>query len=159
MVFVGAWPRAAVKEQDESTGSTPDPSQPLLVLNQPLPANSPTEFRDAEGNRVRALAPRLDPLDPSLIEAMQRYPNNVVNGEVQVNKVTDPATGEVKMVEDPSFLVVVPHNQQSLLGGGQTAAGVGYDEAIPGGTAAQQQPLAPPAQQQPAGGRLRSLKD
>jgi len=159
MVFVGAWPRSAVKEQDESTGQSADPTQPLLVLNQPLPANGPTEFRDAEGNRVRALAPRLDPLDPSLIEAMQHYPNNVVNGEVNVNKVTDPATGAVKMVEDPSFLVVIPQKQQSLLGGsGMTAAGGAYDETITAPTQ-QQQPAPPPQQQAPQGGRLRGLND
>ena len=158
MVFVGAWPRSAVKEQDESTGQTPDPTQPLLVLSQALPANAPTEFRDAEGNLVRALAPRMEPLDPSLIEAMHRYPNNVVNGEIIINKVRDDATGQVQEIADPSFLVAVPQKQPSLLSGGIPAAGTPYDQTIIDAPTLQQQPGAQaPAQQ--GGGRLRSLND
>jgi hypothetical protein len=158
MVFVGAWPRSAVKEQDESTANAADPTQPLLVLNQPLPSGGPTEFRDVEGNRVRALAPRLEPLDPSLIEALQRYPNNVVNGELIVNKVKDPLSGQIQEVADPSFLVVIPQKQTSLLSGPVPAAGTTpFEDTI---TAPSMQP--PPATpQQPAqqGGRLRSLND
>ena len=164
MVFVGAWPRSAVKEQDESTANTADPTQPLLVLNQPLPTGGPTEFRDAEGNRVRAMAPRLEPLDPSLIEAMQRYPNNVVNGELITNKVKDPLTGQIQEVADPSFLVVVPQRQNSLLSGPVPAAGTTpFEETITApGAAYHQQQLQQQQQQQNApaqGGRLRSLSD
>ena len=145
MVFIGAWPRSAVKEQDESSATSPDPSQPLLVLSQPLPSGAPTEVRDREGNLVHAVAPHLEPLDPSLIEAMQKYPNNVVNGEVHTSRVKDPVSGQEQQIPDPSFLVEIPRKQPSLLDSSPK-----IDE--PQVTAPTQQPA-------PIGGKLRSLQD
>jgi hypothetical protein len=147
MVFVGAWPRGAVKEQDESTGNAPDPSQPLLVLPEPLPAGAPTELRDREGNRVRTLAPRLEPLDPSMIEAMQKYPNNVVNGMVNVSRVKDPIGGSVQELPDPSFLVAIPRKQPSLL---NSAAAPPPEAPVT---------FEPPPAAVQHGGKLRSITD
>ena len=149
-VCIGAWPRSAVKEQDESTANAPDPSQPLLVLSQPLPAGAPTEVMDKEGNRVRALAPRLEPLDPSLIDAMQKYPNHVVNGVINTSRVKDSATGEMKEVQDPSFLVLIPQKQPTLLSN--------ESQITPANPTAGAAPIVQPPPQ-PAGGKLRSLQD
>src|SRR5207237_4117084 len=37
-VCVGAWPRSAVKEQDESNARASDPEQTVMVFSQPLPS-------------------------------------------------------------------------------------------------------------------------
>ncbi|HEX8523901.1 MAG TPA: hypothetical protein VF669_16725 [Tepidisphaeraceae bacterium] len=157
MVFIGAWPRSAVKEQDAATATNSDPSRPLLVLSQPVPI---TDVRERDtGNSVQTVAPRLEPLDPSLLDAMQKYPNNVVNGMLNVSRIKDPVTGQVREIPDPSFLVVIPRKQTNLL---ESASGLAAPqmqmqvtaptEVLAPGTA--QQP-----QQQQMGGRLRSLQD
>ncbi len=156
MVFIGAWPRSAVKEQDESSGSAPDPTQPLLVLSQPT---NITDVRDREGNAVRTLAPRLEPLDPSMIEALQKYPNNVVNGMVNLSRVKDPVTHQEKEIPDPSFLVAIPRKQPSLLDGGVRAASSDTTISAPPGVLAPPGALSTPPSQQPSGGKLRSLQD
>lgn len=157
MVFIGAWPKSAVKQQDvASQNNNPDPTQPLLVLSQPLPIDDVRE--KATGEEVRTIAPKLQPIDPSLIDAMQKYPNNVVNGMLNISKVTDPVTHEVKEIPDPSFLVVIPHKQTNLLESGALAAPSEPQVTAPPEVLSPNQPAAP---QQPAqmGGRLRSLSD
>ncbi len=153
-VCIGAWPRSAVQEQQESSASTSDPNQPLLVLSQPLPAGSPTKFVDRQtGQPLQAVAPRLVPLDPSMIEAMKKYPNEVVNGVIDITKVKDPATGQEKEIPDPSFLVVIPHKQQSILDNPPSSDEGEMTVSAPPGV------LAPSAEPQPIGGKLRSLGD
>jgi hypothetical protein len=154
MVFIGAWPRSAVKEQDESSGSAPDPTQPLLVLSQPT---NITDVRDRDGNAVRTLAPRLEPLDPSMIEALQKYPNNVVNGMVNLSRVKDPVTKQEMEIPDPSFLVAIPKKQPSLLDSGMPAASKDTTITAPPGVLSP--PASSPPAQQPLGGKLRSLQD
>ena len=46
---------------------------------------------------------------------MEKYPTHAVNGVVYVSKVTDPATKEIKEVEDPSYVVEIPKPKASLL--------------------------------------------
>jgi hypothetical protein len=154
-VCIGAWPRSAVQEQQESSASTVDPNEPLLVLSQPLPAGSPTKFYDRKtGQQLQAMAPRLVPLDPSMIEAMKKYPNEVVNGVINITRVKDPATGQAKEIPDPSFLVVIPHKSQSILDNNAPASDDSQmTVSAPPGV------LAPTAEPRPIGGKLRSLGD
>jgi len=149
-VCVGAWPRSAVKEQDESNARASDPDQTVMVFSQPLPSGFPTDLKDEDGNRVRALAPRMEPLDPSLIEAMQKYPTHAINGDLHVSKIKDPLTQQIEEQPDPSFLVLIPHEKkQSLLD-----APPFFDRAPA------QTPAAPaPAQPLPGAGKLRTLQD
>jgi hypothetical protein len=114
-VCVGIWPRSAVREQDEDRAVTHDPTQDLLVLDQPLAGASDYQIRNQQGERVKAVAPRFEPTDPSLLAAIEQYPTHAVNGEVRTRQIDDPVSGKPKIVEDPSFLVVVPRPKASLL--------------------------------------------
>ena len=142
-VCIGAWPREAVKEQDQEVAAANDPGQDILVLPQPLPAGSNVQIRNRDGASVKAVAPKFEPVDPSMIAAMQQYPTHAVNGEVHAKAVDDPITGAKKTVEDPSFFVVIPHKAPSLLRAQQAAPAL----------------IAPGAPRNEGGGKLRSIGD
>ena len=114
-VCIGVWPRSAVREQAEETAVTTDPTQDLLVLDQPLAGAEDYQIRNREGHRVKAVAPRIEPTDPSLLAAIEQYPTHAVNGQTRTRQIDDPATGTPRVVEDPSFLVVIPRPKASLL--------------------------------------------
>jgi hypothetical protein len=99
-VCIGAWPREAVREQETAEEYNSDPTQDLLVLPQPV--SDDAEFRNREGRRIKALAPRVDAVDPSLIATFAKYPTHAVNGEVFVQQLNG------KNVESPSKLVRIP---------------------------------------------------
>ena len=138
-VCIGAWPRSAVREQEDAAAQTSENAQDqdILVLPQPLPENKKLDIRNAEGERVKTYAPRFEPIDPSLMAAMEKYPTHAVNGVVFISKVTDPVTKQVVEVEDPSYVVEIPQPKASLLRqqvatpnllappGGATGAGAG----------------------------------
>jgi hypothetical protein len=108
-VCIGSWPRDAVKEQDQSVAKPDDPSKTLLVMNRPLPAGFQTDnLHTPEGGDVEVVAPKAEIVDPTLIDMMKQYPENAVNGQVMMRKV--PTDQGEKMVPDPSFLVVIPHD-------------------------------------------------
>jgi hypothetical protein len=156
-VCVGAWPREALKEQDSDVAETIDPDQPILVLPQPLPFNAQVDVRDRQtGEKVRTLVPRIEPQDPTMIAAMQNYPEHSINGEVGYKSGRD-ARGVTHQIPDRSFLVVIPKPEPSIFGSNDMTARV---------TAPPQQPQAlpsePPAVQRAtpgATGRLRSIGD
>ena len=147
-VCIGAWPRGAVREQEEANAQTSENAQDqdILVLPTPLPNHEKIDVRNAKGQRVKTYAPRFEALDPTLVAMMEKYPTHSVNGLAYVSKVTDPVTKEVKEVQDPSYVVEIPKPKVSLL---------------------RQQPAAPallapptPANaSQGGGGRLKSLGD
>jgi len=142
-VCIGAWPREAVKEQDTEVAAAQDPGQDILVLPQALPAGSNVQVRNRDGAAVKAVAPKFEPIDASMIAAMQQYPTHALNGEVHAKTVDDPITGAKKTVEDPSFFVVIPHKAPSLL------------RAQP----APPSLVTPVTPTTPGGGKLRSLGD
>jgi hypothetical protein len=115
-VCVGVWSRNAVKEQAEDRAVASDPTQDLLVLDQPLAGAQNYQIRNQQGERVKAMAPRFEPADPSLLAAIEQYPTHAVNGEVRTREIDDPLNPQKKkIVEDPSFLVVIPKPAASLL--------------------------------------------
>jgi hypothetical protein len=106
-VCVGAWPREAVREQESAEEYNRDPSQDLLVLPQPVTDGA--EFKNRDGAPIKALAPRADIVDPSLLAMMAKYPTHAVNGEVFVQKING------RDVEDPSKLVRIPAPQTASI--------------------------------------------
>lgn len=120
-VCVGAWPRAAVAGADDDEGkgivpATSDPFETMLVLPHQTADQDQLKVHDrAGGQRIRTYAPTLRPIDPSLIATMQKYPTHAVNGVVYQSKVEDPVTKELKVVEDPSYVVEIPKPAASLL--------------------------------------------
>jgi hypothetical protein len=114
-VCVGAWTEDAVKRQSTAREYN-DPSGDLLILPQPLATSEKFQIRSKEtGNKVQAVAPRVEAQDPSLVAMMARFPNHAVNGAVMTKQVQDPETGQMQDVPAPSFLVVIPHRTDSIL--------------------------------------------
>jgi hypothetical protein len=105
-VCIGAWPKEAVREQESAAEYNQDPSQDLLVLPQPVTDN--TEFRNRDGQKITTVAPRIEPVDPSLIAAMDKYKERSVNGEVYMRTVEDPVTKQQQQIADPVVLVRIP---------------------------------------------------
>lgn len=114
-VCIGAWPKNAVQDGDD-TVEAPASEQEIVVLPQAIPGMDQMQFRDRQtGQRIRTVAPEAKVVDPSLQAMMAKYPNHAVNGVVMANKVKDPVTGQYKTIEDPSFIVKIPHPAASIL--------------------------------------------
>jgi hypothetical protein len=106
-VCIGSWPRSAVKEQEAAVGGTVDPETPILVSPEPL--NLGTIRQKTTDKKIKQMAPKVEPLDPTLVEAMKAYPDHLVNGDPVVKNATDVNGNQVKIPAE-SYLVLVPHN-------------------------------------------------
>ena len=114
-VCIGAWPRSAVQQPQDSI-EVPASEQEVLVLPQAISGVDQMQFRSREtGERIRTVAPQPKAVDPSLQAMMEKYPTHSVNGMVMISKVKDPKNGQIKNIEDPSFVVPIPHPKPSML--------------------------------------------
>jgi hypothetical protein len=160
-VCIGAWPRRAVREQEaNSARSSGDNGQEIIVSNAPIP-KALTDRIAASGRDPKVLQPKVEIDDPTLDEMMmKRYPDYYLNGVPEVNKYTDPRTGEVKRRPKQSFLFEIPRVQREGLLAGDRAAPAGGETAAsatdptPGAPALS--PTAVPGGTS-GGGRLRSV--
>ncbi len=143
-VCIGAWPMSAIRQQDEDKAEAPDQTSDILVLPNRLPLPAGTVIKNRNGDPIHAVAPVFEPLDPSLIATMAKFPSRAVNGEVTVTKVPDPATGQPRNVEDPSVVVPIPKQETA--------------SSVLSATEAPPTLVAPPTPSQaPGAGQLRSL--
>jgi hypothetical protein len=149
-VCIGAWPADAVKQQDDGAGRAISPEDNVLVSSEPLPENF-KKLRDIEskdGHKIRSFAQRIEIADPSLKAAMAEYPNHLVNYDLyaSVVKTTD---GTNKKLEAQSFLVKIPHAEDSGLNGGTVPGLLNQVGPVP----------VPPTDpmHQPGTGRLRGI--
>jgi hypothetical protein len=72
-VCIGSWPEEAVQERSMNSDDAP----PLVVTNQPLP----DEFNQQLARKgIKAVAPQVDILDPTLTQALEKWPEHSVNG-------------------------------------------------------------------------------
>jgi hypothetical protein len=110
-VCIGAWPEDAIKEQDMATAQSVDPDTRLLVLPQPLPKGASDQIKDSEGHPLRTLEPKLEPIDPTMIDTMHRYPNRSVNGYDIKHTYNLKAGGTVDMY-DQSLLILIPREAE-----------------------------------------------
>jgi hypothetical protein len=145
-VCIGAWPKAAADEVDVADQNV-DPDRPLMVTNAPL---SPDFAKGLDPN-MQTAAPHVDPVDPSMIQALDTWKSHAVNGYVRMQP--DPVTHQATDVPlDRPFLFKV----QALIDAGgdgmqvpmadTASANVAPDAAAP-----------PPAA--PGSGHLRGLDD
>ena len=102
-VCIGAWPQSSAQEIDPSQENT-DPNTPLVLTVNPLGDDAVKQLAQ---KGYKAIAPRIDPVDPTMIQAMRQFPTHAVNGVIG-RRITDPATGETKVVQNASFLVKIP---------------------------------------------------
>lgn len=107
-VYIGAWPRNAVAEQQSSSAQSDDPNEPLLVLSGAMQGADATNFYTPDGRKMRVVEPKLEIQDATLLKATQDYPYFYVNGVVVGRRVQMPDRS-VKLVPWPSYLIQVPH--------------------------------------------------
>jgi hypothetical protein len=113
-VCIGAWPKSAVRDGDDAV-EAPASAQEVIVLPHAIPGMDQMQFRSREtGERIRTVAPESKIIDPSLQAMMAKYPTHSVNGLVMENKVKQ-QDGSFKTVQDPSFVVKIPHPEASIL--------------------------------------------
>ncbi len=148
LVFVGAWPRGAIKEQESSEAkpTSNDPNVEIVVINRPLPKNMPREFVKPDGTKVRVFAPNIEVLDPSMEHAMDRNPYFMTNGKVMGREVKNAETGKKELLPNRSSLFIIPRNTADQARGGPP------EEAV--------RQIAPTGPRRPAGtGSLKKLDD
>ena len=107
-VYVGSWPREAVKEQEAASAQTDDPDQPLLVLSGPLRGMENNTFWTPDGRRMKVVVPRVEPVDQSLKDAIAKYPYTYINGELLGKKVAGP-NNTTDVIPFPSEIAQIAH--------------------------------------------------
>jgi len=109
-VYIGSWPRQAVREQQASVAQSDDPNQPLLVVPGPLPQGvDPDKVYDSHGRKMKVVMPRLEIVDDSLKRATEQYPYYYVNGEIAGRKM-QMRDHSWQTIPWSSYLVQVPHD-------------------------------------------------
>lgn len=149
-VCIGSWPRTALEGTNDIDVAHLDEHTPALVLPSELSRQGDfnrDRIRNADGQQLEPVAPKMRATDPTLIAAMQRFPEHAVNGEIMVKSVTD-QTGRVVQQTAESFIVPIPQQQRSILSD-DTTLGDTPAEAVPGEMV--------PVRRTPGAGRLKSV--
>jgi len=146
-VCIGAWPKAAADEVDVADQNV-DPDRPLVVTNAPL---SPAFAQGLDPN-VQTAAPHVDPVDPSMIQALATWKTHAVNGYVRMQP--DPVTHQATDVplERPFLFKVQPLIDNA-------GDGVQLPMADTASANAPPDTAAPPPPAAPGSGHLRGLDD
>ena len=106
-VCVGAWPKTAVRQQGGGGVAHNDNADvPVVVANQEIPDGAVPNLRDANGNPIPIIAPKLVIDDPTLAKTIKEFPENAVNGYVMTQKDKNG-----NPIPASSFLVVIPHDE------------------------------------------------
>jgi hypothetical protein len=101
-VCLGCWPADAATEITTELQNT-DPNKPVFISPKPV---TPEMANELGQRNIQAVSARIDILDPTLTQALNKYAEHATNGHTQV--VTDPITGQQKIVEKP-FVFKIPH--------------------------------------------------
>jgi hypothetical protein len=113
-VCIGAWPENSVKRQDggdaAGNAATVNPHQPILVAPE-LPKGV-TEVRTPEGEKVKALAPKLEVLNPKMLAAMKQFPTHALNGYDIMREYGSGAKKQT--LPDPSVIVLLPEKKTDV---------------------------------------------
>ena len=65
-------------------------------------------IRTKDGKNVKILTPRVEVLDPTLLDTMKKFPFNSQNGYDHEHTFVDPQTHKQTVYRDPSLLVQLP---------------------------------------------------
>jgi hypothetical protein len=100
-VCLGCWPANAAIEVTVADTNT-NPNAPVIITDKPMAPGIAGSFAKSG---VQTAAYHVDVLDPTLTQALNKYPDHATNNETRM--VTD-ATGHQKIVEKP-FIFKIPH--------------------------------------------------
>ncbi len=118
-VCIGAWPQSAVSERMPDRGASDD--RPVVMPPGMMDSQNIKEgMRDASGHLVRPVELTYVPVDPTLLDAMAKYPTRAVNGNdiYHPHKLKD-GSGTVNLPE-PSLVIFIPRDEPGgLLGSSQ----------------------------------------
>lgn len=116
-VCIGAWPRSAIKEQEANRAkSRGDTGEELVVAAAPL-GDELTRKLEGSGRDIKVVQPKIEILDPVMLETWKQFPEYAVDGRVQVRNIPDPRTHQTTQRRQSSFLVEIPRAQGTLLRG------------------------------------------
>ncbi len=146
-VCIGAWPRAAATEVGTDVQNV-NPDEPIVVTPSPLTA----AYKEGLGKGVQTAAPRVDPVDPSMLAAIAAWPAHAVNGFTMMKP--DAGGGATDVPLERSFLFVVPNATDVAVAANDEALPTVDIGGVPGRTGSE---VAPPARA--GSGQLRSLDD
>jgi hypothetical protein len=132
-VFVGSWPKEAAEISDTSA-PTEDPHQPVLVLSSPIAGHEGQDYQTTDGREVHVVMPAVQLFDPTLKDAVAKYPYTEINGEILGR--ASPRHPDV--IPYPSYLIPVPHEDVTP-----------DKDQLPGMTPDQNQPDQPAQPSQP----------
>jgi hypothetical protein len=109
-VCVGHWPKEAIKEPEVQNTNADDT---LAVLPYALDPDKAASFiTNNAGQRVVPVVPKMEILDPTVQEMMDKYPVHAINGDTVIMKAKD-KDGKEYSAEAPSFLVKIPHEDEN----------------------------------------------
>jgi hypothetical protein len=84
-----------------------DPTKPILVLPEGLPKIS-GNLKDEEGKQLQVARSEVEIVDPTLIQALQKYPTHAINGAERIVKGKD-RNGNPTERAERSFMVRIPN--------------------------------------------------
>lgn len=147
-VCLGVWNYNAVREQQTNKGESADAKAVIVISDRPLPPAMIEQLK--HHGKIVVLTPKVEILDPNLLDTMKKFPRHTVNGD-EIRRKAPNARGGYDDVFDPSFLVVIPPRTQGRGPVSDPASPAAEDplERI------QLHPSAPPT----GGGKLRSFGD
>jgi hypothetical protein len=159
-VCIGAWPESAVRKQGD--GKVRDPNAVGVLV--PESVNLPPGLTTADGRPIEVVQAKAEIVDGTLLAMMKAFPTHAVNG-VEGREVRDAKTGTVRVVREPSILVVMPRERPETA----TAARGAARFAAPAAPGAEAAPAAPAPPVDPSrsgrpggpakGGKLKSIED
>lgn len=130
-VLIGAWPENAVRLAKPQENA--DRNKNVVFSTVRLPPE--LQKRLAQDKNTVAVTPDLEVLDPGMIEAMKKYPDHYINGEVFVSRTRDPQSKRMVETRDKSFLIVIPSKaSQSALTTGLEDDMTGMPSQMPSGS-------------------------
>ncbi|MCS7033358.1 MAG: hypothetical protein NZ561_05100, partial [Phycisphaerae bacterium] len=143
-VCVGSFPESAVERGQVVTNAIGDPDQPFLQSTEPLPDALARNLRDPQTNQpIRVIQDAPVVRSPELLALMRQFPEHAVNGEVQMLRLVDQATGRPVLKPADSFVVPIPRRSTA--------------ELAPSTEADEIAPLVPKNPARPGEGRLKSI--
>ncbi|MGA2584726.1 MAG: hypothetical protein ABSG31_15730 [Tepidisphaeraceae bacterium] len=135
-IYVGSWPRSAVKEQDTAEASTTDRDKEIVVFGGEIRGFDPSQIETFNGKPAQVFMPRVDVQDPTLHTAMEQYQYLLVNG-VPMGRAPNAGPHAGHVLPYPSFLIQVPHDQdQDSDAADQKAWGQGMGQGMDSDTPA-----------------------
>jgi hypothetical protein len=108
-VCVGSWPASAVIEKSPERRSSDE--QVLVMPQGTLPGMADT-IRDNAGDTIRPVSLTFEPVDPTMLDTMAKFPRRSVNGD-DIQHTYKGRNGGVVIKFDPSLVIAIPRQANS----------------------------------------------